>query len=263
MKTLLQKPVNVATVINETGDCPVVLVCEHASQFIPESLAALGLDQAALDSHIAWDIGALNLAKSLSQLLNAPLIAASISRLVYDCNRPLSAADCIPEESESYRIPGNVDIDETERHTRFEQIHTPFHESVASIITQQRRRFPTLTIITIHSFTPVYFGKTRTIDIGLIHASQPRLARAMLATERYRNRYRAALNEPYSGSDGVTYTLRQHADNNDLDSVMIEVRNDLINTPEKADLMAQHLNRTIRHAIEQTSGLIIKEIDDA
>ena len=44
-------------VYNESGAAPVLLVCDHASRFIPRALAGLGLSEAELCRHIAWDMG--------------------------------------------------------------------------------------------------------------------------------------------------------------------------------------------------------------
>ena len=84
------------------GPARALVVCEHASNRIPEVLGDLGLDQAAArESHIAWDPGALGVATALAARISAPLVHGSISRLVYDCNRPPDAASAIPETSES------------------------------------------------------------------------------------------------------------------------------------------------------------------
>jgi predicted N-formylglutamate amidohydrolase len=44
---------------NAAGSGPFLIVCEHASSFIPPEFGALGLDAGALASHIARDPGAL------------------------------------------------------------------------------------------------------------------------------------------------------------------------------------------------------------
>ena len=76
-----------AELINPMGKAPAVLICEHASNVIPNSLDNLGLNAEDKVSHVAWDIGAYNMSRRMSELLDAPLIASKISRLVYDCNR--------------------------------------------------------------------------------------------------------------------------------------------------------------------------------
>jgi predicted N-formylglutamate amidohydrolase len=92
-----------AEVINPAGSSPYVLVCEHASNRIPANLGTLGLPDADLQRHIAWDIGAEATARILSRILDAPLIVQRYSRLVYDCNRPPEADSAYPEVSEDPR----------------------------------------------------------------------------------------------------------------------------------------------------------------
>ncbi len=232
------------------GIAPVVFVCEHASRMIPPELDHLGLDEAARVSHAAWDIGALTLARRLSRTLGAPLVAGTLSRLVYDCNRPLDAPDAIAARSEVFDVPGNRDLDETARQSRFDRIHVPFHATLADACAAQAARCGTpITVVTIHSFTPVYLGQRRDTDIGFLHAADPTPARAALAVEQARGVWRAALNEPYAASDGVTHTLALHAETKGRSALMIEVRNDLIATDADAIAMADHLAETLTHAL--------------
>jgi predicted N-formylglutamate amidohydrolase len=53
-------------VVNPDGRGPFVLVCDHASNWVPGPLKALGLHPGELERHIAWDPGALELARRLS-----------------------------------------------------------------------------------------------------------------------------------------------------------------------------------------------------
>ena len=64
---------DVVEVRNPAGAGAFLIVCEHASNFIPDSFAGLGLDDAALESHIGWDPGAMAVAETMSSLLDAPL----------------------------------------------------------------------------------------------------------------------------------------------------------------------------------------------
>ena len=72
-----------------------MLIAEHASNRLPTSLGTLGLEASDLERHIAWDIGAEQVARRLSQLIDAPLLLQRYSRLAYDCNRPPDAADAM------------------------------------------------------------------------------------------------------------------------------------------------------------------------
>lgn len=232
-------------IICPDGQGPVVLVCEHASCVIPPEFDNLGLDDPALGSHAAWDIGARDLAVALSALFEAPLVAGGVSRLVYDLNRPLEAASAIPEVSEIFEIPGNQGLTDDARQARFDAYHLPFHQALADVLDA---RAPSA-MITVHSFTPVYNGVSRPVEIGYLHDKSADLAKAALAVEQAQGHYLAALNEPYAATDGVTYTLAKHGEVNGIPALMIEVRNDLIDTPETAQAMAQHLHGVLSAAL--------------
>lgn len=236
------------------GRSPIVLACEHASRHIPVELNNLGLDEAARISHAAWDPGALHVAERLSDLLKAPLIFGGVSRLVYDCNRPPEASDCIPARSEIFEIPGNAALTDQEKDRRFAIVHEPFHTTLANAITQQQRALAEpVVLVTVHSFTPVYHGERRSVEIGYLYDTRSDLSEAACTTEQSKGRYSAALNEPYGPGDGVTYTLRKHAEVLGLSSTMIEIRNDLILTQEAAHSMASHLAGVLRTALASLS----------
>ena len=89
--------------VNEEGRSPYVLICEHASSLLPRKLGTLGLSEAELQSHIAWDIGAEKVARLLSRLIDAPLLLQRYSRLAYDCNRPPESRRRDPRGERAHR----------------------------------------------------------------------------------------------------------------------------------------------------------------
>lgn len=211
-----------------SGLAPVLLICEHASNDFPAPFGTLGLDEAARQSHAAWDPGALDMAKRLSQAWGVPLVHSNVSRLIYDCNRPPEAPGAMPETSEVFEIPGNRGLSQDERDRRTRAVYEPFVAAVDAAIATARPG----AIVTIHSFTPVYFGTPRAVEIGVLFDDDARLAEAMLAQDW--DGFTVAGNEPYGPEDGVTHSLRLHALSRGLPNVMIEIRNDLLATPEGA-----------------------------
>lgn len=201
----------------------VLILCEHASNAIPEEFDDLGLSDDARRSHVAWDPGALPLARHLRQRLNAALVAGSVSRLLYDCNRPPEAPDAVPFRSETYDVPGNRDLDPDQRNDRVRRIYRPFCNAVDAAI----GAVAPSAIVTVHSFTPVYFGARRDLEIGILHDADSRLADAVL-NRLAGGPMKVGRNEPYGPGDGVTHSLKVHAMARGLQNVMIEVRNDLI-----------------------------------
>ncbi|MGP6088960.1 N-formylglutamate amidohydrolase [Antarctobacter jejuensis] len=213
----------------------VLVVCEHASNRVPSALRGLGLSDDLLHSHIAWDPGALDLARMMAAQTGATLVHGGISRLVYDCNRPPESPGAMPERSEHHDIPGNRDLSDADRAMRVAAVYRPFHDKVSDRIRVLR---PVLTLmVTVHSFTPVFQGVRRAVEIGILHGRDPGFARAMMATAP--KGYDVRLNEPYSAADGVAHTLDLHGAVNGLPNVMLEVRNDLLETEQQQEEMAK------------------------
>lgn len=237
----------VAEVVNPQGSHRVVLVCEHASPFIPPAYSRLGVSAEVALSHVAWDPGASEVAEEMSRMLDAPLVRACVSRLVYDCNRPPEAPDCAPARSEVHDIPGNAGLTDAGRMERARAVYFPFRDLLAEILAA---RTVAPVIVTIHTFTPVYFGKPRAVEIGILHDEDSRLADAMLAVATGHDIRR---NEPYGPADGVTHTLKVHGLANGWLNVMIEVRNDLVRTPDAAHAIARDLTVWLQAALAALS----------
>lgn len=224
----------------------VVLICEHASPVIPAALADLGLPAAHRFSHAVYDIGAMDLARVMRDAMAAPLIAGATSRLVYDCNRPPDAPSAMPERSEVIDVPGNRALSEADRWARARAIYEPFGAAVADVIGAQRI---VPAIVTIHTFSPLWHGEPRRAEIGLLHDDDPRLALAMAACAPLFTGLRTELNVPYAAADGVTHTLARFATRAGLPSVMIEVRNDLVDTPAKAACIGVQLAQMVSEGL--------------
>src|SRR5438105_4654386 len=82
------------------GSSSIVLVCDHASNHLPTRFESLGLTDADLLQHFAWDPGALEVSRRLVEKLDAPLIYGRVSRLALDVNRDPRDPDSIVTKSE-------------------------------------------------------------------------------------------------------------------------------------------------------------------
>lgn len=237
---------SVVSVSNVEARSEVLLVCEHASNYFPAELDGLGLTTKVKESHIAWDPGARLVAEHLSNLLDAPLVAGEVSRLVYDCNRPPEAVDSIPEKSEVFEIPGNAGLNAKEKADRVEKFYRPFERAVSETLA---RIGSAAVLITIHSFTPVYFGKRRVVELGILHDADSRLAGALMRLAPSRTTMNIQFNQPYGIDDGVTHTLEIHGVRNGILNVMLEIRNDLVSTPEECLEFARLLSGLLTDAL--------------
>lgn len=215
-------------VLRPGGASDVVLICEHASKTMPKALGTLGLDEAVLESHIAWDIGAQRVAEILSESLDAALVSQRFSRLAYDCNRPPESPGAYPERSEIYDVPGNAGLSASDKAGRADALYHPFHQAIDALIDARLAAGRNVVLVTVHSFTPVYFGKPRDGHLGILHDDDSRLADAILDAAASMKLEQVSRNYPYGPEDGVTHTLKRHGLTRQIANVMLEIRNDLI-----------------------------------
>ncbi|MBC8035717.1 MAG: N-formylglutamate amidohydrolase [Rhizobiales bacterium] len=240
-----------AILVNEQGRSPYILICEHASNRLPKALGSLGLTASDLQRHIAWDIGAENVARVLSRLIDAPLILQRYSRLAYDCNRPLEAPDAIPGISETTPIPGNMNLTSADKLARAQEICRPFHAAVAGVLDGRAAEGIKSLVISIHSFTPVYKGKSRKVELGILHDRDASFSSMLI--KRF-SKVDARLNEPYGPKDGVLHTLNLHAAPRGLKHAMLEIRNDLIASERGQQEWAQRISVPLIQAAAALSG---------
>ncbi len=231
------------------GSSPFVLVCDHASNRIPEPYGDLGLTPAQQVMHIAWDPGALAVARRLSDLLDAPLVESTVCRLVIDCNRDIDAPDLIPPVSERTEVPGNRGLSTDERASRIKAFHAPFHMTIEALLSQREREGQETILVTVHSFTPIYRDVARPWPVGLIHGTGPSFTAAvrdaLLDEDANLN---VGWNQPYSAMNGVTYTLEHHGDGRGLPATMIEIRHDEILSASGVAHWAGRLQRALSAA---------------
>lgn len=232
---------------------PFVFVCEHAVNAFPAPWGGLGLDPATRQSHAAWDPGALGLARGLAARLNAPLVRATHSRLIYDLNRPPHSPGSMPARSEIHEIPGNAAIAPEERLARTQALYLPFHAQLRACLATRLALGERPILVTVHSFTPVWHGTPRAVELGIIHDADPSLAQAVLAEARAQTTLDSQINAPYSAADEVTHTLALQATPLGLKNVMLELRNDLIADAAAQAAMAERLSAVLAAAVARLS----------
>jgi predicted N-formylglutamate amidohydrolase len=215
-------------VLNEDGRSDIVLLCEHASNHVPAEYLGLGLDPRHLERHIAWDIGAAEVTRRLSERLDAPAFLGTYSRLLVDLNRPLGLKGSIPVHSEDTAIPGNVGIDVAERARRAAIMFAPFHDRVAAHLDRRIAEGRPTRIVTIHSFTPVFLGVARPWHAGVLFGEARQFATAILAGLRADGSLDAEANVPYVISRDGDYAVPIHGDDRGIPAVLIEIRQDLV-----------------------------------
>jgi predicted N-formylglutamate amidohydrolase len=216
------------SVINPEGKAPVLMLCDHASKAVPQSLDQLGLSDWELSQHVGWDIGAAETAGHIARALDAPLVQSGYSRLVIDCNRRLDNPMSIPPISDKIVIPGNRDLSPVDRAERAEACFWPYHREVAKRLDDFVARGVTPSIVIVHSFTPEMNGFKRPWHVGVLWDGDTRIAPRLLDGLRRRDDIHVGDNEPYSGKSENEFTLTYHTLARDLPRVSLEIRQDLI-----------------------------------
>lgn len=230
------------------GRSNLVIVVDHAGARIPRSLENLGLSAEELTRHIAWDIGALGLARRVSAILDAPLVAQNYSRLVIDCNRDPGVDTSIPQLSEWVAIPGNLDLSEAEVAARRAEVFTPYHEHIRALLDERKAASRHTILVAQHSMTDVYKGTKRDMHAAVLYNRDRRFAGLVLEMLRRERDITVADNEPYFVSDETDYTIPQHGEVRGLPHVEIEIRQDLIQEEAGQAAWAERLARALRAA---------------
>lgn len=224
-----------------------LVTVDHATNRVPQAIAGgdLGLPAAEMQRHIAHDIGALGLGLALGQALDSPVIASDFSRLVIDPNRGEDDPTLIMQLYDGTIIPANRHLDAAARDWRLNSLYRPYHAALADLAAARADRV----ILSVHSFTPCLRGRApRPWQIGILSAADRRLSDPLLALLRAECDLCVGDNEPYAGhlpGDAIDRHALAHRRLNTL----IEVRQDLIATPEAQAAWATRLAPILARAL--------------
>ena len=227
----------------------LLFLCDHAANAVPAELGTLGLSPEDFQAHIAYDIGAAPLTRALADRFAAPAILARWSRLLIDLNRGADDPTVVMKLSDGRIIPGNRQLDRPGVLARVAHYHAPYHERIAAEIAVAREKSIVPVLVSMHSFTPIWRGKTRSWHIGILWDRDGRLASALMARLAREGDIIVGDNEPYSGAL-ENDCLYRHGTMNGLPHVLIEVRQDLIADESGILRWAARLEHALRDAIE-------------
>jgi predicted N-formylglutamate amidohydrolase len=243
-------------VCNPQGTSPVLLTCDHASRAVPQALGSLGLeDEALLHRHIAWDAGAADVAAHLSARFDATLIKGGYSRLVIDLNRHPGDTASIPETSDGYLIPANQRLSATQILQREELFFWPYHDAVDHATQRIRQRGQVPVLLSVHSFTPAPASNPapRPWHVGVLWEGDTRISLPLLERLHEEPDLCVGDNKPYHARNPAGFTVDVHAVAHGYPHVTLEVRKDLINTPEGASRWAQRLGDILASVLADES----------
>jgi predicted N-formylglutamate amidohydrolase len=197
----------------------VIFTCEHAGNQVPDRYQSLfeGLDE-VLQSHRGWDPGAWPLANYLSKEMEAPLFGCLTTRLLIEANRSPDN----PQLFSEYSTP----LSRETKEKLIRDIYKPYREQVQQVIEKMSK--PVLHL-SIHSFTPIWYGEERKVDIGILF--DPSQEIELSFCQQLKNNLHNNLpglqicyNEPYKGTDdGFTTWLKKQYKKEEYTGIEIEV----------------------------------------
>ena len=229
----------------------IICICDHASNVVPNfwSKKGLGINRSEMERHIAYDLGAKNLTKALSKLLNGPAILSNFSRLVIDPNRGKNDPTLIMKLYDGTIIPENREVSEIEKLRRVTEYYDPYHKAIQTVI--DSRKHPI--VISIHSFTPkLKNGHQRPWELGVLHTIDRRLSSDLLVELRKDKALCIGDNLPYSG-DLPGDTLDQHCIPSNHLHALIELRNDLLASETLINHWANYLALKILKVVKNST----------
>lgn len=221
------------------SSCALVL-CDHASNTIPDVYGDLGLARHQLQRHIAYDIGAADVSRRLALRLGCPALLSTFSRLLIDPNRGRDDPTLVMQISDGAIVPGNARISEAVIAERLARFYAPYDDAIAAHVGAAIDAGLKPAIISVHSFTPNWRGQARPWHVGLLWDRDDRIAAPLFEALRAEPGLVVGDNEPYAGwLEGDT--IDRHATRHGLPNILIEIRNDLIDSTDKAEAWADRL----------------------
>jgi predicted N-formylglutamate amidohydrolase len=150
-----------------------------------------------------WDPGAWTLAQFFASSLNAPLQGCGSSRLLIEANRSEVSPELFSKFSKKL-LP-------EQKEKLYREIYKPYRNQLQGTIEASKK--PVLHL-SIHSFTPIWSGVERKVDIGILfdpdNKSEAEFSHQFKdALEKHLPDLKIRFNEPYRGTDdGITTWLR-------------------------------------------------------
>lgn len=219
---------------------PLVVTCEHASNRVPPRFEVTPEDERVLQMHWGWDIGAGDVAREVIARTTSCGVLSRFSRLVIDPNRDENDPTLIIEEAEGHPLTFNRSLDADERNRRLDELFEAYHGAIDAVIRRRLGAGDRPMLFSVHSFTPVYEGESRAMEMGVLFDRHEEPARQF--AEALRNAgFETALNQPYSGFDGVISSAARHGANHDLVYLELEIRQDLLAEPERRPAVAHRV----------------------
>jgi predicted N-formylglutamate amidohydrolase len=238
-------------ILNPEGAGAFVLICEHASNAVPDEWDNLGLDEDQLLTHHAFDAGAADLTRELAARLDAPSVLSRVSRLFLDYNRPAHHPSQFPREIDGQSVPANAHLSKAEIARREALAFFPMRDAVDALLDRRRARGDFTVVLSVHSCEPVFDGVPRPWPVGIISEWDRRIADRIIAVLQDKVPDPIGDNDPYDGRLATGFTLAYHGGSRRLHHAALEMRKDVLATSEGIAHWATVLEQSLSEVADE------------
>lgn len=202
--------------------CGILLSCEHGGYDIPPAYQHLFERQEdVLKTHRGWDPATLELSRYWAEKLSLPLVYSTISRLLIEMNRSSWSEELFSAYSRKLPV--------SEKEQLIREYYLPYRTAIRQHIDSYLQRQRVCLHFSVHSFTPVWEGSERKVDIGLLFDPERKRERSLCALIQHQLEaslpgLKICYNEPYLGTDdGLTTFLRSQYGDAHYAGIEIEI----------------------------------------
>jgi predicted N-formylglutamate amidohydrolase len=227
-----------------------LVLCDHASNAVPADLGDLGLPATEFQRHIAYDIGAVAVARALAAYLDAPAILTQFSRLIIDPNRGRDDPTLVMRLSDGAVVPGNSSVDEAEIRRRIARFYDPYDDAISAAVERALSAGQPPCLVSVHTFTPIWQGRPRPWHAAILWDADPRFALPLLEGLHAEPGLVIGANEPYDGGLADD-TIDRHATGRGLANALLEIRQDLVASDQGAAEWAERFARLLRPLLDR------------
>jgi predicted N-formylglutamate amidohydrolase len=222
----------------------LIVSCEHGGNNIPERYKRyFNKNKDVLNSHLGYDLGALDVFKSLKRLSDYSNYSKT-SRLLVELNRSLHHPKLFSVFIKYLPIKERSEI--------IELFYKPYRDAVEYEIKNYIQNDQSVVHVSVHSFTPVFNGSERNCDLGLLFDSTKKEEKHFCVTLKNAlnvldPNIKVRYNYPYLGkADGFTTYLRKKFPRNYL-GIELEINQKF----SKNDVMDNHLKTLLFNALKE------------
>jgi predicted N-formylglutamate amidohydrolase len=199
----------------------ILLCCEHASNRLPPAWAWPEADQRLVEQHWAYDLGIADVTRQLAARLGAPAVLSRFSRLLIDPNRPLDSDTLFRDVADGEPVWLNTGLAADDARRRIDGYYEPYHRALGAMV----EAFPGVHMLSLHSFTPEYEGQPRQVEVGVLFDEDEAWADVWCAGLSVHG-WDTRRNEPWSGRNGLMFSVQRHASKFGRRAIELEFRQD-------------------------------------